>query len=225
MNLSFENKVALVTGAASGIGFATAKAFAESGASVALADVSDSAVRAATDKLLADGHSAIAIQCDVADEASVAAMISQVLSSLGRLDAAYNNAGIQIAIKEMADVSNEEYDRVMSINLRGIWNCMKHELKHMRDQGRGWIVNCSSIGGLVGNPGLAAYHATKYGVLYVREGLVPKTEALSSSMYAFRGGSLSSGRSFAELSVNDFLLTQVLNTVSYPTNIFQLHFV
>lgn len=165
MEQTFKDKVALVTGAGTGIGLAAAKAFAEAGASVAIADLSETAARAAADKLNESGHAAIAIQCDVADEDSVAAMISQVISSFGRLDAAYNNAGIQIAIKEMADVSNEEYERVMSVNLRGVWNCMKHELKYMREHGGGAIVNCSSIGGLVGNPGLAAYHATKYGVL------------------------------------------------------------
>ena len=163
MNLSFENKVALVTGAASGMGLATAKAFAEAGAAVALADVNEAAVRSATDDLVAAGHKAIGIRCDVADEAEVAAMVEQTVSTFGRLDAAFNNAGVQAPPTDMADEAAEEFDRVNAINLRGVWACMKHELRRMREQGSGAIVNCSSLGGLVGLPGRAAYHASKHG--------------------------------------------------------------
>jgi NAD(P)-dependent dehydrogenase (short-subunit alcohol dehydrogenase family) len=165
MSLSFENKVALVTGAASGIGLATARAFAEAGAAVALADVTEAAVRSAADDLLAAGHRAIAIRCDVADEAEVAAMVEQTVSTFGRLDAAFNNAGVQAPPSDMADEAAEQFDRVNAINLRGVWACMKHELRHMRKQGSGAIVNCSSLGGLVGLPSRAAYHASKHGVI------------------------------------------------------------
>src|SRR5437763_4712869 len=102
MNISFENQVALVTGAASGIGLATAKAFAESGASVALADWNEDAVRAATDELTTRGHKALAIRCDVADDAEVEAMVAQTVTAFGRLDAAYNNAGVQNVLAETA---------------------------------------------------------------------------------------------------------------------------
>src|SRR5438067_13820819 len=95
MNSSFANKVALVTGAASGMGLATAKAFAEAGAAVALADVNEAAVRSAAEDLVAAGHKAIGIRCDVVDEAEVAAMVGQTVTTFGRLDAAYNNAGVQ----------------------------------------------------------------------------------------------------------------------------------
>jgi NAD(P)-dependent dehydrogenase (short-subunit alcohol dehydrogenase family) len=165
MNGSFDNKVALVTGAGSGIGLATAKAFAEAGASVVLADMHEEAVRAATEELMAGGRKALAVRCDVADEQQVAAMIELTVSTFGRLDAAYNNAGVQSPAIETADASGEEFDRVNSINLRGVWNCMKYELRQMRQQGSGAIVNCSSIGGLVGLPGRAIYHASKYGVI------------------------------------------------------------
>lgn len=165
MNLSFENQVALVTGAASGIGLATATAFAEAGATVALADVTQAAVRSAADGLVAAGHKAIGIRCDVTDEAEVAAMIKQTVSTFGRLDAAFNNAGVQAPPSDMADEAPEEFDRVNAVNLRGVWACMKHELRHMRGQGRGAIVNCSSLGGLVGLPSRAAYHASKHGVI------------------------------------------------------------
>ena len=153
MNLSFENKVALVTGAASGMGLATATAFAENGAAVALVDINENAVRAAAEKLTAAGHKALAIRCNVVDEAEVAAMVKQTVSTFGRLDAAYNNAGVQSPAVETADASGAEFERVIGINLRSVWNCMKHELRQMREQGSGAIVNCSSIGGLVGIPG------------------------------------------------------------------------
>ncbi len=165
MNLSFEKKVALVTGAASGMGLATAKAFAEAGAAIALADVNEVAVRSAADKLTAAGHRAIGIRCDVTDEAEVAAMVQQTISTFGGLDAAFNNAGIQVPPSDAADETAENFDRVNAINLRGVWACMKHELRHMRTQGSGAIVNCSSLGGLVGLPSRAAYHASKHGVI------------------------------------------------------------
>jgi NAD(P)-dependent dehydrogenase (short-subunit alcohol dehydrogenase family) len=164
MNISFEGKVALVTGAASGLGLDTAKAFAESGASVALADWNDTA-RAAADELTARGHKAIAIHCDVADDAQVEAMVARTVEAFGKLDAAYNNAGVQNVLAETADTTREDYDRVMGINLRGEWSCMKFELQQMREQGSGAIVNCSSLGGLVGGAERGIYHAAKHGIL------------------------------------------------------------
>lgn len=165
MNISFENKVALVTGAGSGLGLATAKAFAEPGASVVLADWNEKSVRSAAEELAAQGHKALAIHCDVADDAQVEAMVEQTVANFGRLDAAYNNAGVQNIVAETADVTREDFDRVMAINLRGVWSCMKFELRQVRKQGSGAIVNCSSIGGLVGAPGRGTYHAAKHGVL------------------------------------------------------------
>src|SRR6201999_1047345 len=165
MNISYENKVALVTGAGSGLGLATAKAFADSGASVVLADWNEPAVRSAAKELAAQGLKALAIHCDVANDAQVEAMVEQTVATFGRLDAAYNNAGVQNVLAETADYPREDYDRVMDINLRGVWNCMKYELRQMRKQGSGAIVNCSSIGGLIGLPGRSIYHASKFGVI------------------------------------------------------------
>lgn len=161
----FEGQVALVTGAAVGMGFATAKAFAEAGASVVLADLNQGALQKATDQLVQAGHKALAARCNVADDGEVAAMVERTVGVFGRLDAAFNNAGVQSPALETADVSIQEFDRVNGINLRGVWNCMKYELRQMRTQGSGAIVNNSSIGGLIGLPGRAAYHASKHGVL------------------------------------------------------------
>ena len=165
MNISFENKVALVTGAGSGLGLATVKAFAKSGASVVLADWNEKAVRSAAGELAGQGHKALAIRCDVADDAQVEAMVDQTVATFGRLDAAYNNAGVQNILAETADATREDFDRVMAINLRGVWSCMKFELRQMRKQGSGAIVNCSSIGGLVGGARRGTYHAAKHGVI------------------------------------------------------------
>src|SRR5207244_3602780 len=112
MNISFAGKVALVTGAASGLSLATAKAFAESGASVALADWNERAVCGAAEELTTQGHKAIAIRCDVADDAQVEAMVAQTVDVFGRLDVAYNNAGVQNDLAETADTTREDYDRV-----------------------------------------------------------------------------------------------------------------
>jgi len=152
MNMSFEKQVALVTGAGMGMGLATAKAFAEAGAAVALADINENAVRSAAKDLVAAGHQAIAVKCNVADEAEVAAMVEQTVSILGRLDAAFNNTGVMTPAAELADADDEDFERVTAINLRGVWNCMKYELRQMREQGSGAIVNNSSIGGLTANP-------------------------------------------------------------------------
>jgi NAD(P)-dependent dehydrogenase (short-subunit alcohol dehydrogenase family) len=165
MNLPFENKVALVTGAASGMGLATAKAFAEAGAAVALADVNEDGARSAAEALAAAGHRAIGIRCDVANLDEVAAMVTETVSTFGRLDAAFNNAGVQSPVAETADADPKDYHFVMGINLQGVWNCMKYELLQMRQQGSGAIVNNSSLGGLVGIAERGIYHASKHGVV------------------------------------------------------------
>lgn len=161
----FTGQVAFVTGASSGIGLATARAFAASGAAVGLADINEHAVNAAAKQLADDGHQVLALVCDVTDEDQVATAVDRTVEAFGRLDMAYNNAGIMPPPTDAADESANQFDRVHDINLRGIWASVKHELRHMREQGSGAIVNCSSLGGLVGNPGRAAYHASKHGVI------------------------------------------------------------
>ncbi|HGM6859291.1 SDR family NAD(P)-dependent oxidoreductase [Serratia rubidaea] len=165
MNYSLENKVALVTGAASGIGLATARAYAEAGASVVLADLNADALQAATKELISKGYKAQAVICNAANLDEVEAMVQETVSAFGRLDIAFNNAGVQNILAEIADATVEDFDRVNSVNLRGVWGCMKYELQQMRKQGSGVIVNCSSIGGIVGGAERANYHAAKHGVL------------------------------------------------------------
>jgi NAD(P)-dependent dehydrogenase (short-subunit alcohol dehydrogenase family) len=180
MNLSFENKVALVTGAAAGMGLATAKAFAEAGAVVVLADFKEDAVKVETQKLVAAGRKAIAVRCDVGDDGQVAAMVDRAVAEFGRVDAAFNNAGVMARIAPTADSTREEWDRVIGINLRGVWSCMKYELRQMQRQGSGAIVNNASVGALTGNPGIGSYIASKHGVVgltrtaaleYIKQGI------------------------------------------------------
>jgi len=178
--LDFSGKVALVTGAASGMGLAAALAFAEAGAAVVLADVRENLVKAETGKLAAAGHKAIAVLCDVSDDAQVAAMVERSVAEFGRLDAAFNNAGVMARIAATADSTRDEWDRVIGINLRGVWSSMKHELRQMERQGSGAIVNNASVGALTGNPGIGSYIASKHGVVgltrtaaleYIKQGI------------------------------------------------------
>jgi NAD(P)-dependent dehydrogenase (short-subunit alcohol dehydrogenase family) len=160
-----EGKVALVTGAASGLGFATARAFAEAGAAVVLADWNEKAVQVAAEQLTTAGYKTLAIKCDVSDDKQVEEMVNKTVSILGRLDFAYNNAGVQNELAEAADQTREDFDRVTHINYRGIWSCMKYELQHMRKRGSGAIVNCSSIGGIRAGAQRGVYHGAKHGVI------------------------------------------------------------
>jgi NAD(P)-dependent dehydrogenase (short-subunit alcohol dehydrogenase family) len=184
----FEGQVALVTGASSGMGLATAQAFAEAGAAVTLVDRNAEKLEVATEVLTKRGFKAIGILCDVANEAQAKAAIDRTVAEFGRLDMAYNNAGILGPMCEMSQETAEGYDETQAVNLRGIWTFMKHELQQMKKQGNGAIVNCSSLGGLVGLAGRAAYHASKHGVI----GLT-KSAALDVAAHGIRVNAICPG--------------------------------
>jgi len=184
----FKGQTALITGAASGMGLATARAFASAGAAVALVDRHKEQLEAATEALLADGHSAINFVCDVSDEAEAESAIRGTVAKFGRLDMAYNNAGILGPMCPMSEETAEGYDVTQAVNLRGVWTFMKHELLQMKKQRSGAIVNCSSLGGLVGLAGRAAYHASKHGVI----GLT-KSAALDVAAHGIRVNAICPG--------------------------------
>ncbi|MED4028553.1 SDR family oxidoreductase [Priestia megaterium] len=161
---TMKDKVVIVTGAKSGIGLATAQLFAKEGANVVLVDRNKPTQEA--QELVNAGYHAISIECDVSIEKDVENMVEKTVETFGKLDYAYNNAGVQSPITDTADLTEEEYNNVMNINLRGIWLCMKYELRQFsKQETEGAIVNCSSLGWLVGIAGRSAYHASKHGVL------------------------------------------------------------
>ena len=161
-----EAPVALVTGASSGIGRATAQAFAVAGYTTIIADIDDAKGREAAAACERENASVRFIRCDVADEGSVKQLIAEIVSSFGRLDAAFNNAGIEGEQAITGDSSTANFDRVIAVNLRGVFLCLREELKQMAKQETGGaIVNCSSVAGLVGLAGIPAYAASKHGVI------------------------------------------------------------
>ncbi len=158
-----KGKIALITGAGAGIGQAAALAFAREGATLMLADLVAAGETASMVK--AAGGSAIAAKCDVSSRAQVEALIDSALGAYGRIDCALNNAGIESRISNTADITEEEFDRQIAVNLKGVWLCLKYELPQMLKQGGGAIVNTSSGAGIGGAPGWSAYSAAKHGVV------------------------------------------------------------
>jgi NAD(P)-dependent dehydrogenase (short-subunit alcohol dehydrogenase family) len=161
----FTGRVAFVTGAGSGIGRATALAFARAGADVVVADVAEQANRETAQAVEALGARSVAVTCDVTAAESVRAALDATVETFGRLDAAFNNAGIEQTKVAAADLADEEWDRILAVNLRGVFLCLKHEVPLMLAQGGGAIVNTSSGAGVKGFPTGAAYVAAKHGVV------------------------------------------------------------
>ena len=179
METTFKNKVALVTGGASGIGRATALAFAKKGAKVAVVDWKENDEMVDLIKEL--GSEAIFIKCDVSKTDYVKAMVARTIAAFGRLDYAFNNAGIEGTSAPTQDCSEENWDKTIGVNLKGLWLCMKYEIPEILKQGKGAIVNCASVAGLVGFAGLPAYVASKHGIV----GLT-KTTALECATQGIR---------------------------------------
>ena len=162
---SFAGKVAFVTGAANGIGRAAALAFSSEGASVVVADVSEQSNKE-TARLIEEARGrALAVRCDVSRAEDVKTALDRTVEAFGRLDFAFNNAGVEQPLTATADLTEKEWDRIVDINLRGVFLCMRHEIPLMLEQGGGVIVNTSSGAGVKGFAGQAAYCAAKHGVV------------------------------------------------------------
>ncbi len=174
-----DGKTAVVTGAGSGIGRATAQRFAEEGVSVVIADIDTDSGHKTAKLIDDDGGEATFVEADVTDPASVEAMVDVAVDTYGGLDFAHNNASILTSFEDVTDADEAAWDRLLDINLKGVWTCLRAELPVMVEHGGGAIVNTASESGLVGMPGLASYSASKHGVV----GLT-KTVALE---YATRG--------------------------------------
>ena len=181
MSAMLQGKPALIAGAASGIGEATARLFAQEGARLFLADCNADAGEKLAAELQAQGHEVHFMAADVSDEGSVERLLLAVKAAFGHLDCAFNNAGVNGPGSPIDEVDLADWSRVIAVNLTGVFLCMKHELRLMKAQGRGAIVNTASGGGLIPVPNLSPYCASKHGVL----GLT-KTAAREYVQYGIR---------------------------------------
>ena len=164
--LNLDGRVAIVTGAASGIGRASAVALAADGAAVCVSDLNEAGGNETVQQIRDAGGTAIFVKCDVTQTADVAAMVQATVERFGRLDAAVNNAGIAGYFHQrLHEADDDMFARVIDVNLRGVWHCMKAELAHMLPRQCGSIVNIASVAGLIGAPKAAAYTASKHAVI------------------------------------------------------------
>ncbi|MCK1595285.1 SDR family NAD(P)-dependent oxidoreductase [Bradyrhizobium sp. 164] len=176
----FEGKTAFITGAASGIGRATAIAFAAEGAGVVITDRWEAALQETAERVKAAGGDVLTITCDVSNPDDVAAAVAKAVNAFGRIDCAFNNAGVENKAAPLHEIELEEWDRVLDINLRGTFICMKHEIAHMLSQGGGVVVNTSSGAGIRGVAGGASYAASKHAII----GMTKSAALLAASFIA-----------------------------------------
>jgi NAD(P)-dependent dehydrogenase (short-subunit alcohol dehydrogenase family) len=162
--LDYTGKVVLVTGGSTGIGRATAIAFARQGAKVAIGNPSDGGLKT-VEEIRAFGGDAIFVKTDVSRAESVKTLIQTTVDTFGRLDCAFNNAGILPPTVPLTDIDENDFDQVISVDLKGVFLCMKYEIQHMLKTGGGAIVNTASVAGVIADPGMAAYVAAKHGVV------------------------------------------------------------
>ncbi|WP_236199680.1 SDR family oxidoreductase [Pseudomonas pseudonitroreducens] len=165
MSQLLSGQVALVTGAGNGIGRATAQAFAQQGVKVVVSDVDAKGGEATVELIRAAGGEATFIRCDVTRDAEVKALVAGTVAAYGRLDYAFNNAGIEIEKGKLADGAESEFDAIMGVNVKGVWLCMKHQIPVMLEQGGGAIVNTASVAGLGAAPKMSIYAASKHAVI------------------------------------------------------------
>ena len=179
MSGQFAGKIVLVTGGAAGIGKATVEAFAREGATVVVSDVNATDGQAVADAVVAQGGQATFIACDVAKGSEVEAMLAQIKESYGRLDCAFNNAGIEIEQHKLADGKEEVFDSIMDVNVKGVWQCMRYQIPLMLAQGGGAIVNTASVAALGAAPKMSIYAASKHAVLGLRNRLYDAVEGVA----------------------------------------------
>lgn len=163
--MQLDGKIALITGGSSGIGRETAVLFAQHGASLAIADLNPDGGQDTVQLIREAGGTAVFIQTDVAQAAQVENMVNEVMREYGRLDIAFNNAGIEGAPVRTMDVTEAEFDQILAVNAKGVWLCLKYEIQQMLRQGSGSIINTASVAGLIGAHSMSAYAASKHAVV------------------------------------------------------------
>ena len=162
---NFTDKVAMITGASAGIGKATAIAFAQNGAKVVVADINQKDGEAVVNEITQAGGTAMFVPCDVTNDQQVMSLVDATIEAYGKLDIAFNNAGIEIEQSKLADGEESVFDKIMDVNVKGVWRCMKYQIPAMLKNGSGSIVNTASVAGLGAAPKMAIYSASKHAVI------------------------------------------------------------